>query len=153
MLSAFCAINSSMYFPLYFLFYSLSYYQEGKKKSRCSSDKYLFFWAGRLYTLEKRAFQSLEVNEENFRRNQRMSSAEKHYLMQAKKYVIFVIHSSAHISVFGGVVSAESWIQSSLGKGQKLNQQSDKNIKKRKICRNFIPIRNIWGVCAELKWN
>ena len=108
MLSAFCAINSSMYFPLYFLFYSLSYYQEGKKKSRCSSDKYLFFWAGRLYTLEKRAFQSLEVNEENFRRNQRMSSAEKHYLMQAKKYVIFVIHSSAHISVFGA--SRKCWV-------------------------------------------
>lgn len=80
----------------------------GGKKSRCSSDKYLFFWEGRLYTLEKRAFQSLEVNEENFRRNQRMSSAEKHYLMQAKKYVIFVIHSSAHISVFGA--SRKCWV-------------------------------------------
>ena len=108
MLSAFCAINSSMYFPLYFLFYSLSYYQEAKKKSRCSSDKYLFFWEGRLYTLEKRAFQSLEVNEGNFRRNQPMSSAEKHYLMQVKKYVIFVIHPSAHISVFGA--SRKCWV-------------------------------------------
>ena len=42
MLSAFCAINSSMYFPLYFLFYSLSYYQEGGKKQMQQRQVFVF---------------------------------------------------------------------------------------------------------------